>query len=117
MLNQHHITQLVTEALSTLGKVKEKKMFSGLSFMVDEKLCICLRQHDMLCRIGDQQALLELEKGHCRQMVHNGRIMKDFVFVEYSDLRNNQEVYYWVNLSLQFNPDARPSRRSGKKQG
>jgi hypothetical protein len=32
-------------------KVEEKKMFGGMCFMVNGKMCICIR-NEILCRIG-----------------------------------------------------------------
>ncbi|NHA05438.1 TfoX/Sxy family protein [Mucilaginibacter sp. HC2] len=69
----------VREALSEQELVDEVKMFQGLCFMVNDKMCICIRNQDMLCRIGTEQVALALENDNCRQMVHGSRVMKDFV--------------------------------------
>ena len=73
----------IRELLSDLPAVEEKKMFQGLCFMVNDKMCICVNSEEILCHIGQDMALVELENSNCRQMKHNGKTMKNYVFVDY----------------------------------
>nr|MBB6150888.1 TfoX/Sxy family transcriptional regulator of competence genes [Mucilaginibacter sp. SP1R1] len=102
------------EALSEQPVVEEVSMFQGICFMVNDKMCICVRDQGLLCRIGQQQAAIELEKGNCRQMVHGSRVMKDFVYVDMDELRTSREFNHWINLSLQFNTIAKASKKRKK---
>jgi len=108
------LTNRVREALSQQPIVDEIKMFQGICFMVDDKMCICIREDGLLCRIGKEQAAIELEKGDCRQMMHGTRVMKDFVYVDHENLRTNKDFDHWIKLSLQFNKVAKASKK-GKK--
>lgn len=90
---------------------KKKNMFQCASFMVDGKLCIGVRKDALLCRIGHQQAETELAQDHCTPMIHNGRAMKDFVFVDLDSLTGNRQLPYWIDLCLQFNPLAKASKK------
>jgi TfoX/Sxy family transcriptional regulator of competence genes len=108
------LTNRVREALSRQPIVDEVKMFQGVCFMVDDKMCICIRDQDLLCRIGKEQAAIELEKDNCRQMMHGNRVMKDFVYVDMENLQTNQDFDHWIKLSLQFNKVAKASKK-GKK--
>ncbi len=45
------IANRIREALSHLHTVKEKKMFGGLAFMVDNKMCITAGADRIMCRI------------------------------------------------------------------
>ena len=58
----------IRQLLADQADVQEKKMFQGLCFMVNDKLCVCAREHDILCRIGEEQVLKEIEKDGCTQM-------------------------------------------------
>jgi TfoX/Sxy family transcriptional regulator of competence genes len=53
----------VREALVDVSPIEEKRMFGGVCFMVDDKLCICVNSHEMLCRINPDEfeAALELD--------------------------------------------------------
>jgi TfoX/Sxy family transcriptional regulator of competence genes len=41
----------IRQKLSHLPKVEEKKMFGGLAFMVDNKMCITIGADSIMCRI------------------------------------------------------------------
>jgi TfoX/Sxy family transcriptional regulator of competence genes len=111
MDNAENIINFIRETLSELPDVKEKKMFQGIAFMVNDKLCIAVRKDTLLCRIGAQQADEELEQGFCIPMINNGRTMKDFVYVDLDSLTGNRQLPYWINLCLQFNPEAKASKK------
>jgi TfoX/Sxy family transcriptional regulator of competence genes len=91
--------------------VTEKEMFSGICFMVDDKMCICVSGTELLCRVGAEKVPAELEKGNCRNMMNNGRLMKDYVYVEDTAFDNAVKLKYWVDLCLEFNPKAKSSKK------
>jgi TfoX/Sxy family transcriptional regulator of competence genes len=101
----------VRSLLAHREDVTEKEMFSGVCFMVNDKMCICVSADELLCRIGSSQVQLELEKGNVRNMMNNGRVMKDYVYVEDTGFNNSQKLLYWVKLCLAFNPLARSSKK------
>ena|SRR5437868_3390202 len=105
----------IREALMDLPVVEEKKMFQGVCFMVDDKLCVCVGKNYILCRIGEQQAQLELEKGNCSQMLSGDRVMKGYVYVEDLNLQTSKDLNYWINLCLEFNPLAEASKKRKSK--
>jgi len=114
MAYDENIADRIRKALVTQPSTEEKKMFQGLCFLVNDKMCICIRGHEILCRIGVINAKKELEKDNCRQMVNKGRVMKDFVFVDDTLVQSAQGLNYWLNLCLQFNGEAKASKkRSG----
>ena len=115
MAYQEELVNRIRERLATSLPVEEKEMFRGLCFMVDDKLCICTYDEEFLCRIGVAQAEIELEKGNCRQMINGSRVMKDYVYVSAEDIRSNKDFNYWIDLCLEFNKEAKASKRRAKK--
>jgi TfoX/Sxy family transcriptional regulator of competence genes len=101
----------VREALMDEPIIEEKKMFQGVCFLVDNKMCVCVSKDSLLCRIGEQQAHIELEKGNCTQMINNGRVMKDFVYVDETEVQTGKGLNYWITLCLAFNPLAKASKK------
>lgn len=101
----------VREALMDEPVIEEKKMFQGVCFLVDNKMCVCVSKDSLLCRVGQQQAHIELEKGHCTQMINAGRVMKDFVYVAEMEVENTKGLNYWIALCLAFNPLAKASKK------
>lgn len=108
------VAEQIRELLLSESDVKEKTMFSGHCFLVNGKMCVCVNQEDLLCRIGHDNAEVELEKGNCRQMVMNGRASRDFVYVALADINNPKKLADWIVLCLQFNPLAKASKKKNK---
>ncbi|MDT3402452.1 TfoX/Sxy family protein [Mucilaginibacter terrae] len=111
MFNSSTLTNIIREALSILPNIDEKRMFGGTCFMVDDKMCICVSKHHLLCRIGEERAVVELENDTCRQMIHGGRLMKDYVYVDFENLRDLKHLNRWIDLCLDYNPQAKASKK------
>ncbi len=104
----------IREALAGQRKLEEKKMFQGRCFMVNEKMCICVRGDEMMCRIDPELHDAMLEKTGCREMVHNGRVMRGFVFVSEEGMKRRKDFDGWIALALDFNKKAPASRKKKK---
>ncbi len=104
----------VREALVHHKNLSEKKMFQGLCFLIDEKMCICFRRNELMCSIDPEKVESELEKGNSRQMMHNGNAMKGYIFVDEYGYSNPQDFKRLIELCLAFNKTAKSSKR--KKQ-
>jgi TfoX/Sxy family transcriptional regulator of competence genes len=94
---------------------KEKRMMGGLTFMVNDKMCVGVLQNDLMARIDPEKYEEALTKAGCREMNFTGRSMKGFVFVgpEGTDLDKDLET--WLNMALEFNPQAKSSKKSKKQ--
>lgn len=99
------------------AKFSEKKMFSGICFMVDDKMC-CGTHIDkktgdnfLLCRIGDEAYEAALEKENCIPMNFTGKPMKGYVFVTGNGVDDNAKLAEWLQLCLDFNPKAKSSKK------
>lgn len=105
----------VREALVQQENVEEKRMFGGLCFMVNGKMCIGVSNDDLMCRIAPETMEKALEQHSCRPMDFSGKPMKSFVFVDESGWRNKTDFMHWVNLCLDYNPRAQASAKKKKK--
>jgi TfoX/Sxy family transcriptional regulator of competence genes len=112
MAYNEQLTNRIRETLAHLPKVEEKKMFRGVTFMVNGKMCISAGNDEMMCRIGPDAFEAALEKPGCRPMIHNGRIIKGFVFVNEENIRSNKEFDYWIRLTLDFNRKSKSSAKT-----
>ena len=93
----------------------EKKMFGGLSFMVDEKMCIGIVKNEVMARIGPEKYKEALLVDGCNEMNFTGRPMKGFVFVDSAKVDMGKDLEYWVKLALDFNSRAKGSKKPKKK--
>src|ERR1700743_1540884 len=105
----------IRESIARAGKIEEKKMVSGMCFMVNDKMCICVNEEEILCRIGPDEYEAALEKPGCRPMQRNGKAFKDYVFVRQEEVRTKKSLDYWVQACLGFNEQAQSSKTGKKK--
>ncbi|HEX5153096.1 MAG TPA: TfoX/Sxy family protein [Parafilimonas sp.] len=109
------LTDRVREVLVHVEHVEEKKMFSGIAFMVDEKLCIAVRGDNIMLRI-DPAAHDELvEKPGCSSMIMKGKDLDGYVVVDESVLTTQKQLVYWVRLALDYNPKAKATKKKSRR--
>ncbi len=101
----------IREALLEVPKVKEKAMFSGVTFMVDDKMCISVGAGRIMCRIDPELQDQLLEEKPCRVMVMKGREYKGYILVNEEDVQRKKELDFWIGLCLDFNVRAKTSKK------
>ncbi len=104
----NYLREVLSERYPSL---EEKWMFGGTCFMVNDKMCICINERDLLCRIGADGVATEVDAGNCRHMMMNGRTSKDYVYVELDTLHNLKDVDRWLDMCLAYNPQAKASKK------
>lgn len=104
----------IKQALSGIEHVEEKKMFGGLCFMINDKMCVGVIKDDMICRIGEDNYKAALKRPGCREMVFSNRPSKGFVFVSEEGMSSKKDFDYWLNMCLKYNPLAKSSKKKAK---
>ncbi len=104
----------IRERLANLPKVEEKQMMGGLAFMINEKMCVGIYQDEMMCRIDPEFHETAVEMTGCRTMDFTKRPMRGWVLIDYSGMRTPKEFDYWINLALEFNVQAKSSKKKKK---
>src|SRR5882757_2927088 len=90
-----------------IPKVEEKKMFRGVTFMVDDKMCICVGPERLMCRIDPDKHDQLLEEKPCRTMIMKGREYKGYILVNEEDVAKKKELDFWIGVCLDFNKYAK----------
>jgi TfoX/Sxy family transcriptional regulator of competence genes len=104
----------VREALAQHHKVVEKKMMGGLTFMVNNKMCVGIVKDDLMARVDPEIYDAALKRRGCRAMDFTGRPMKGFVFVNSEGTKTKASLNYWIALALDYNKKARASKKKKK---
>ena len=94
---------------------EEKKMMGGLTFMVDGKMCVGIVKNNLMARVGPDNYEKAMSKKGCKEMDFTHRPLTGFVFVEPEGFEFDDELEYWVQLCLDFNPKAKASKKKGKR--
>lgn len=94
-----------------------KRMMGGMLFMVDDKMCIGLNQDKqtkedrMMVRVGEKVQEMCIKRAGCRPMEFTGRPMKGFVFVDPEGFDMDEDLEFWVEKALEYNPLAKRSKK------
>jgi len=112
MAYNEKLTSRIREALAHLPKVEEKKMFRGVAFMVDGKLCISAGDDEMMCRIDPVIHGDVIKRKGCRTVIMKGREYRGYVYVKENSIGSKRDFKYWIELALDFNKRAKASKKN-----
>ena len=104
----------VRDILAQTPRVTEKRMFGGLAFMVDQKMCVTVGKDRIMVRIDPAiHDKLAVAKG-ATPMLMRGREYKGYIRVNETALKTRKDLERWVALALTFNGRAKKSKKSTK---
>jgi TfoX/Sxy family transcriptional regulator of competence genes len=114
MAYNEKLAERVRTALAEIPKVEEKRMFRGVAFMVNGKMCITVGDDEIMCRIDPAQHDKAIEKNGYRTMVMKGREYRGYVLVTEEGRKTKKDFEYWIALALDFNEKAKASPKKKK---
>lgn len=100
----------------------EKKMMGGLCFMVDDKMCFGMHIDKgtntslLMARVGPDNYEKAMKKKHCMEMNFTGRSMRGYVFITEGGIDLDDDLNYWIQMCLDFNPMAKSSKKKSTKK-
>lgn len=94
---------------------QSKKMMGGLCYMLDDKMLLGIMKEQMMARIGPEGYAEALQKDGVHEMTFTGRSMKGYVFIDIEALDFDDELDYWIQLCVNYNPLAKRSKKKKKK--
>jgi TfoX/Sxy family transcriptional regulator of competence genes len=99
-------------------KVKhaDKKMFGGLCFLVDDKMLIGVEKNRLMARIDPEDEPKALKRKGAKPMDFTGRVMKGFLFIDDTAVDMDEDLEYWVDLCLKYNPKAKASKKKSNNR-
>ncbi|HVG89519.1 MAG TPA: TfoX/Sxy family protein [Gaiellales bacterium] len=101
MAYDEELADRVREALRGAGEVEEKRMFGGLSFMVDGRLAVAAGNlGGLLVPVGTGQREALLAEPHVEPMVMGGRESRSWVRVLDAGVRTEEQLRAWVARGL-----------------
>jgi TfoX/Sxy family transcriptional regulator of competence genes len=101
----------IREKLLLLPDVEEKEMFGGLVFMVDSKMCIGVMKEKLMLRINPESLPSLDSQDGWEQMMMSKTVMKGYILVSEDVLNRKDELSFWVDMALEFNPLAKASKK------
>lgn len=86
-------------------------MMGGLCIMVKDKMCMGIEKTRLMARIDPEIYESALKKKGCTEMNFTGKPMKGYVFVDSKAVDMDNDLAYWVQLCLDYNPKAKSSKK------
>ena len=114
MAYNEKLTARIREALAHLPKVEEKRMFRGVTFMVNNKMCITAGDNKIMCRIDPAIHEEVIKRKGCETVKMKGREYKGYVYVSEEGIKTKKDLHYWIQLALEFNKLAKSSKKKKK---
>ena len=111
MAYNEKLTARIREALAHLPKVEEKRMFRGVTFMVNNKMCITAGDNKIMCRIDPVIHEEAIKRKGCETVKMKGREYKGYVYVSEEGIKTKKDLDYWITLALDFNKLAKSSKK------
>ena len=87
-----------------------KKMFGGVCHMVDDKICTGVMRNELLVRIDPVLHEKKLEQPGVSPLDADGG-MRGFLMIDPENTDMDEDLRYWVDLALEFNPRAKATRK------
>ncbi len=81
---------------------EEKKMFGGICFMLNEKMCVGVVKDELMLRVLDERFEEAIGREFARPMDFTGKRMKGFLFVAEEGLSSLEHLEKWVEMGMEF---------------
>jgi TfoX/Sxy family transcriptional regulator of competence genes len=114
MAYNEKLADRIRESLCELPNIEEKEMMGGLTFMVNDKMCVGIIKDEMMCRIDPEFHEAAIEKTGCRTMDFTKRPMKGYVMIEDTGMKSQKDFDFWIRIALDFNKKAKASKKRKK---
>jgi TfoX/Sxy family transcriptional regulator of competence genes len=92
----------VRHLLSGRSDVAEKKMVSGLSFLVNGNMCCGITGTALMVRLGAESREQALREPHVQPMLFAGRALSGFICIEQAGYAADDALASWVQRALDF---------------
>ena len=92
----------VRRLLEKQDGISERKMFGGLAFLLKVKMFCGVLGHDLVARLGAEQAQTALRRSYVRPMDFTGRPMKGYVYIAPDGLRTDRALQTFIRHAIRY---------------
>lgn len=115
MAYDEHLADRIRRVLKEKKRSAEEiKMFGGLCFMVDQKMCFGIVNSSLMAKVGERMREQLLPEKNVQEMDFTGRPMKAFIFVTPEGIDQDKDLERYIQYCLDFNPFAKVSKKRKK---
>ena len=96
------LAERIRHLLARRKGAEEKKMFSGIGFLLNGSLLVGVRKDSLLVRLGPEQGDEAPKEAHVREFDITGRLMKGWVVVGPEGVQNDDQLKGWIQRAVKF---------------
>ncbi len=108
-----HLADRIREYLAQIPalEIDEKTMFGGLAFLVNGKMCVNVSGDNLMCRFDPALQEEVAEKRGYEPMIMKGKDLPGYCYITPEGYKSNNDLRYFIQICLDFNPSAKASRK------
>ena len=112
MAYSEKLADKVRQHLAGTKNLVEKKMFGGIAFMVNDKMCIGVDKDDIMlrCEVDETDELLK-KKGARIFDISGGRPMKGWLLVSPEGTSSKKDFDWWLTKAVEGNKKAKTAKK------
>lgn len=107
------VQDALAERLGANVDVQERPLFGSHAFMVDGKLCLAVKDDELLVRLPPPEHAALAETPGLRPLAPQGG-MAGYFWVSPAAYATRAQWHHWIDAALAYNPDARATPRRAK---
>lgn len=101
MAYDEKLAKRVRDYLQGRHGTSEKRMFGGLSFIVDGNMCVGILGDRLMVRVGADGYDHALAEPQVKPMDFTGRPLRGFVYVDPEGFKTEDSLMKWIDRGLQ----------------
>ena len=111
MAYDEELAARVRRALRRRSDITERKMFGGLSFLRDGRMCCGIVGNDLVVRVLDKEMPFVLQRAHVRPMDFTGKPLRGFVYVAPDAIATDDGLRDWIARGVAFTKEKASTNR------
>ena len=106
----------IRHVLKDNDTVTERRMFGGLCFLANGRMCCGIVGDKLMARINKAEYAQALEQPHVREMTFTGRPLSGFVYVEPEGIESARALRAWIASGLEIAAQSEHSKKTPRRR-
>ena len=103
MAFNEELAERIRQGLARRKGIEEKKMFSGIGFLLHGNILVGVWKNSMFVRVGPDSYGEALKEAHVSEFEITGRgTMKGWVVVSLEGVQNDDQLKVWIQRAVKF---------------
>ena len=96
------LAERIRKRLARRKNVEQKKMFGGIGFLLNGKMCVGVWKDSLIVRVGPEQYKDALREAFVSEFDITGRAMKGWVLVAKEGIEDDDQLQDWIQCAVKF---------------